>query len=141
MKVSQDMRILQQFLKDVGERGDGATVNIISIENNYNCDSNPEDDSEIKSPKSRCAIPKPEISSKQIQHFNSDNYEIVYDFINKFPTPRLDTLLCSIFKMCVEKEMTRQETADFLGMAYATASSWFKRFNLKPPRPNKGNAK
>jgi len=152
MKVFQDIKILQQLLKEAGNRGDSVTVNIVSIENNCGHSESDKDSKSLslefsgtnsgvlenKPCKSRCLLPRSGLPAKEIQFFDIDiDYDILFNLIDKLSTPRLDVLMYSIFKMCADRGMTRQETADWLGMAFSTASNWFNRFGLKPLRKPK----
>jgi len=140
MKISQDTKILQNFLSNFKDGQGNITLNF--IENLVVGDETVIGDSDsgttaLPAPKDRCALPRLEIPPKQLQYFPEipdKARRVLHDFIGQLPEPRINTLMYWVFKVCVDNNMTRQETADWLGMTFTTASNWFRRFNLKPRR-------
>lgn len=140
MRVLQDTKILQQLLSTQKD-GQGGNITLNFIENIVVGDDaviGDSDNATLPSPrKSRCALPRSETSPKQLQYLpeiSEDARRELRDFIERLPGPRIDTLMYWIFRVCADTGMTRQDTADWLGMSFATASRWFKRFNLNPKK-------
>ena len=138
MKISQDTKILQNFLSNFKDGQGNITLNFIENLVVGNETVIGDSDSEVlPAPKNRCSLPRSEISPKELQYLpeiSNKARQILFEFVGKLPEPRINTLMYWIFKICVDNNMTRQETADWLGMSFTTASNWFKRFNLKPKR-------